>query len=155
MMVRQMPCAAGGDGAPEPIVRYRTERVFSGVDNDSTASTAGNVKGAVVKTAWVCMLLSLLSMVAYGEFSGVPGADGGEHALTEESAATVSGVAGSVPPGIYVVAGGLDAASGQTGRATRNSSRPAENFDRYVYWHKTRHEGIAATTAAGLRVCPE
>lgn len=84
----------------------------------------------------------------------MPGADGDEHGLTE-SVAAVSGVAGSAPPGIYVAAGGPDASSGQTGRGTRNNSHPAEDFDRYVYWHKTRHEGIAATTAAGLRVCPE
>lgn len=101
------------------------------------------------------MLLSLLSIVAYSGFSGVTAADGSEHVVTEGPAAHVSGAVDLKPLEMYVAADTLDATPGQARGATRNNSRPAENFDRYVYWHKTRHEGIAATTAVGLRVCPE
>lgn len=45
MIIRQVLCVAGMDGDPEPIVRYRTERSFSSVDNYSTALTVGNLKG--------------------------------------------------------------------------------------------------------------
>lgn len=112
------------------------------------------MKGSAVKTVWVCVLLSLLSIVAY---SGFPDALSGAGQPRSETPASPS-IAASPPSqdtlNTPVGALALDASSGrQAPGSTGNDNHRAANLSEYVYLHQTRNERIPAKTTAS--VCSE
>jgi len=111
------------------------------------------VKGSAVKTAWIAVLLCLLSIVAYSGFSG--SLTGSRQPRFEMPAApSVAATLPSLNTSAGLVA--LDAASGRPAPgSTRNDDQLAENLSAYVFLHKTWNESVSAPTAGGVSVCSE
>jgi hypothetical protein len=123
----------------------------------------GDRKGSAVKTVWVCVLLSLLSIVAYG---GISDALSGAGQSLSETPASQSSAA--TPPSLDtpVAAIALDAPSGslrnrdtstpvRAPAPTNNGGNLAANLSEYVYLHETRNESISAPAAARFLVCSD
>lgn len=106
-----------------------------------------------MKSAWVCVLLSLLSITTY---SGFPGSLDGDGRAPPEASASQSIGAASTPLKAYVAATVLNASPAvRTVVSKHNDGQLSENFAIYVYWHRTRNEGIPATTAVEANTCPQ
>ena len=106
-----------------------------------------------LKEPRVCVLLSLLSIVAYSGFSDALSGSG--QPLFEMPASPA--VAAS-PPSLNTPVGtiALDASSGRPAPgSTRNDDQLAGNLSTYVFLHKTWNESISAPTTAGVSVCSE
>ena len=98
--------------------------------------TIGDMKGSAVKTIWVCVLFSLLSIVAYSGFSDA--------------------LSGAKQPLLITPAGAIavDAPSSRSApdSSTESDNNPAEGLSEYVFLHKTWNARIPASTPAGLSV---
>lgn len=106
-----------------------------------------------MKSAWICVLLFLLSITTY---SGFPGSLGEGGRAPPEAPASQSSGAAPTPVKAYVAASVLNASPAvRTAVSQHNDSQSSENFAIYVYWHRTRDEGIAAPTAAEASTCPQ
>jgi hypothetical protein len=106
-----------------------------------------------MKSIWVCALLSLLPIPTY---SGFPGSLGGDGRAPPEASASQSSGAAATPLKVYVAAGVPSASPALRAAVPQhNDSQPPENFAMYIYWHRTRNEGIAAPTAAKANTCPQ
>jgi hypothetical protein len=111
------------------------------------------MKGSAMKTVWVCVLLSLLSIVAYSGFSDALSGSG--QPLIEMPA---SPSIAATPPSLNTPVGAiaLDASSGRLAPdSTGNDNNQTTDLSAYVFLHKTRNDRIPAPTTAGLRVCSE
>jgi hypothetical protein len=86
-----------------------------------------------VKAISVCVLLCLLSILAYGGISDALSGAGQPPSQTP--------AARSVPAPVPA--------------PTNNGSNVAENLSGYVYLHKTRNEGISSHAAASVKACAE
>jgi hypothetical protein len=105
-----------------------------------------------MKTIWFCMLLSLLSILAYGGFSDA--LSGGGQPLFETPASPSIAAPSQSLETVGPVA--LDVSSGKRALGTPgNDAGLAARLSEYVFLHETRNERIPAKTAAGLSMCPE
>ena len=103
-----------------------------------------------MKTTWLVMVLSLLSIVAY---SGLLNAQSGAGQPLLEMPATSSIVAAppshAAPVGIIA----FDASSGHPALgSTGNDDNLAAGLAEYVFLHKTSNESLSASTMSGLGI---
>ena len=110
----------------------------------------GDRKGSAVKTIWFCVLVSLLSVVAY---RGFPDAlsDAGQPVFEMPASPSIA----ATPPSLNTPAGviALDASSGRAAPGfTGNDNDLAAEPSGYVFLHKTWNESLSAPTTAGLSV---
>ena len=115
--------------------------------------TIGDMKGSAVKTIWVCVLFSLLSIVAYSGFSdALSGA--GQPLFEAPASSSIAATPQSLDTPVGPIA--LDASSGRPAPgSTGNDNRLAAGLSEYVFLHKTRNERIPAKTTAGVNACSE
>lgn len=106
-----------------------------------------------MKTISVCVLLFLLSIVAYSQISAaLSGA--GEPLSETRGSPSIASTPLSLNTPVGAIA--LDASSGRPAPgSTGNDNQLAANLSAYVFLHKTRNESIPAPTTAGLSVCSE
>ena len=106
-----------------------------------------------MKTIRFCVLLSLLSIIAYSGFSDA--LSGAGQPLFEMP---VSPFIAATPPSLHTPVGAI-ALDGSSGRpvpgSTGNDKNLAANLSEYVYLHETRNEGIPAKATAGVNACSE
>jgi hypothetical protein len=106
-----------------------------------------------MKTIWFCMLLSFLSILAYGGFSDALSGAGQPLFETPASPSTAA-PSQSLDTPVGPIA--LDASSGRrVSRIPGNDAGLAARLSEYVFLHETRNERIPAKTATGLSTCPE
>jgi len=106
-----------------------------------------------MKTIWFCMLLSLLSILAYSGFSDA--VNGAGQPLSEAPASSsIAATPRSLETPVGPIA--LDASSGRRAPGTSgNDAGLAARLSEYVFLHETRNERIPARTTAGSSTCPE
>jgi len=106
-----------------------------------------------MRTLRVCVLLSLLSIVAY---SGLSGALSGSGRPLFELPASPSIAATPPSPNTPVGPIALDASDrGLAPDSTGNDANLAAGLSEYVFLHKARNEHIPEKTTAGVNVCAE
>jgi hypothetical protein len=110
----------------------------------------GDMKGSAVKTIWFCVMLSLLSIVAYSGFSD---ALSGPWQPLSETPASLSIAAIPPPLNTPVGAVALNTSSGRPAPgSTGNDNDLAASLSEYVFLHKAWNESLSAPTGAGLGV---
>lgn len=116
--------------------------------------TIGEIKGSAVKTIWVCLLLSLFSMVAYSRISAALN-DAGEPRSETPALPCIAAtpLSTNTPAGAMIA---RDASSGSPAPGSiRNDNHVPANLCLYVFLHKTWTESDSVPTTAGLSACPE
>jgi hypothetical protein len=107
--------------------------------------------GNAMKTIWFCVLLSLLSIVAYRGIS-----DALSEAGPANGASTSSSPIRTQPSDTPVGPVALDSFTrGQAPGAEGNNANPSARLSEYLFLHRIRNERIAARTAASSFTCPE
>jgi hypothetical protein len=135
---------------PSGMIRGSSNRWTGSLPGRSGDVTAGDRKGSAVKTLWVCVLFSLLSIVAYSGFSGV--LNGAGQPLPEGPA---SPSIAATPPSLNTPVGpiALDASSGRPAPgSTGNDSDLAAGLSEYLFLHKTWNESLSAPAGTELSV---
>lgn len=109
----------------------------------------GDRKGGVMRSIWVGVPLSLLSIIAYNAFSDAPGSPG--QALSEVPAPP--SIAANPPSPTPVGAIALDAPSGRPAPgSTDNDGNLPVHLATYVFLHRTSSENLSAPNTMGLNV---
>jgi hypothetical protein len=109
------------------------------------------MKGSVVGTAAICVLLSLLSIVGY---SGLLDARSGSGQPLPGIPASTS-IAG-IPPTLAAAPIARDTSSGRVAPdSTRDDSYVAADPSMYLFLHRTRHQALSAPVTPGSSTCPE
>ena len=104
-------------------------------------------------TVWVCVLLSLLSIVAYSGFSNALSGSG-QPPIEVPASPSIAPTPQSLNTPVGPIA--LDASSNRPAPdSTRKDDNLAAGLSEYVYLHRTRDERIPAKTTAGINVCSE
>ncbi|HZM43311.1 MAG TPA: hypothetical protein VFC14_00670 [Burkholderiales bacterium] len=102
------------------------------------------MKGSVVGTAAICVLLSLLSIVGYSGLLDARSVSG--QPLPEIPAST--SIAGT-PPSLAAAAGPVATGS------TRDDSHAAADLSTYLFFHQTWHRATSTPITPGSSTCPE
>jgi hypothetical protein len=97
--------------------------------------TGGLTKGSEVKILWICGLLALLAVVAYGRFSIAP-SNAGEPLPVTPASPSLS-------------------AHPRSPTLAHNDGVAAPNLSMYVYLHETRNASNVLQGAASTNACPE
>jgi|SRR4030095_11045875 hypothetical protein len=109
------------------------------------------MKGSVVGTAVICVLLSLLSIIGYSALPNAP-SDYGQP-LPGIPASTSSA---ATPPSLAAAPIARDTSSGRVAPdSTRNDSHVAADPSMYLFLHRMRHQAISAPVTPGSSTCPE
>jgi hypothetical protein len=113
----------------------------------------GKLKESAVKTMWICGLLSLVSIVAYGQI--LVALIGAADLRLDTKTSPTDAVA---PPLLNTPVGVL-ARNASSGRPAPDSTRTVNdltpNLSTYLLWHKTWNEAAPAWTAEQLGMCTE
>jgi len=108
------------------------------------------MKGCVVGTAAICVLLSLLSIVGY---AGLLDA----RSIADQPLPASASIAGT-PPSLAAAAGphARDTLSGSTSPgSTRDDNYSTTDLSTYLFFHQTWHRTISTPIAPGSSTCPD
>lgn len=106
-----------------------------------------------MRILWICGLLFLVSIVAYGQISVSPSSTADSRLETKKSPSITAAMPLLNTP-IDVLARNASFDMPAPG-PTRNDDHLSANLSTYLFWHKTWNDAAPASTAEQLGVCTE